>query len=47
MVWDENDLDFLEERAAILEYEAGMPREQAERRALELLDAKRKRECEP
>lgn len=40
---DENLKEAFEERAAIMEYEGGLPREEAERLAYEIVYGKRKR----
>lgn len=39
---DESDREAFEERAAIMEYDGGLPRREAERRALALLQADRR-----
>lgn len=40
--FDEGDREAFEERAAIMEYDGGLPRREAERRALALVQADRR-----
>jgi hypothetical protein len=40
---NEDEREYFEERAAILEYEAGFPRQEAERRARQMMRERRQR----